>query len=882
MIISNYNILPLTNDKLFEQFVCDFFNELHNTNSFQLYGTSGQNQNGIDIISFEKEIVIQCKAKNIARLDNKIRQELESGLISDLNKFLEYKKKKAHSLNKFVFATTWRNDTHLIDKCNELSKEKAICVEYWSWDRLTENLSESLFKKYFSYFKKLNKNYYKSSDEISVVCSINVDRSKPILNQTYDYLSQKFDDINVLPSNMFIGEYPFKNEKRDSFYRQDFTLHIVNEELVRLFKSFKIEDDTLVNNFDTDNSFKKANFIVKTLTQNHIFNVQGNTADTFKTIRVLNKNEKNKKLDIFERFKFAEVYGSLSKIEETNLEANLELGYFYYKIGDLLVSKDYFLKAKDIAEKENKEISFLICNHNLYHLGRLIDFRFWDLDNKKHIVSSLKDHNIEEIKVRKVNEPIKKLLLNNAFFLNAQNAIRQRKEKIVEKYFSYLRGGRSSSNFDWNILYEYATLHAFLNKNYVIFDVYSDYENVIHDLIESVFASYSIRNGQDRVVRIDDYLLNHIILYAQTVEIEKYIKRFYLYKLEYTATSNEGDDFVTLFNNFLGNDFLQFKNALNNVCAEARDKFWNQSSRYFNNMILLLGILDFDKNKTNQLAKKTIKHIENCLNYFKSGHANLTNKYVYQFFIRKHKLIDSTVLKQLILFAYKKENFYLVEYFEDLSHQLRETERKLNFTENQFRNIILPFVKGKLDSRKFSNYDDNVLYLYDLLNESQQEHISNLYLNELDKQFDYNLYYLLVIYNIIEINYNDNLNKFLGTINISEEKSVNRDIFNEPPKYNRYAKLDSLANMCFKCDINLQEPRFSKFKKTNSYYRWLFDIDNYNYKKEFDPYWISEYQTKFYKEHFKKSKILKSNVLKSLQNNFDIKLEKIFLNTFSV
>lgn len=54
---------PLNDEYVFEEFIRDLFNSMHQTQSFQLYKTKGASQHGIDVFSTEKKVVIQCKKK---------------------------------------------------------------------------------------------------------------------------------------------------------------------------------------------------------------------------------------------------------------------------------------------------------------------------------------------------------------------------------------------------------------------------------------------------------------------------------------------------------------------------------------------------------------------------------------------------------------------------------------------------------------------------------------------------------------------------------------------------------------------------------------------------------------------------------------------------
>jgi hypothetical protein len=146
-LIESLQILPPWNDDVkFENFITAYFNDIGNTLSYDRFGRSGQKQDGLDIYSTEKKTVIQCKLKLISGgNDEKIRKELIKELETDFNSFVIYNKKNQLSFNKFIFASTYHSDTHIITECAKLATD-SISVEYWSWDRIKNNISEKIFR----------------------------------------------------------------------------------------------------------------------------------------------------------------------------------------------------------------------------------------------------------------------------------------------------------------------------------------------------------------------------------------------------------------------------------------------------------------------------------------------------------------------------------------------------------------------------------------------------------------------------------------------------------------------------------------------------------------------------------------------------------------
>ncbi len=147
--MSKYQFPPLKDEKEFESLVNDLCIEKFGI-EFQVYGRKGQNQNGIDGISFssnKKQIVYQCKNKFIIRDEQKIKKEL----LEDIENEVISASKKFTNIDTFIFANSYKQDTVIQDKAVDLSTKYGFSVISWSWEEI-EGLLEihlNVAKKYY-------------------------------------------------------------------------------------------------------------------------------------------------------------------------------------------------------------------------------------------------------------------------------------------------------------------------------------------------------------------------------------------------------------------------------------------------------------------------------------------------------------------------------------------------------------------------------------------------------------------------------------------------------------------------------------------------------------------------------------------------------------
>ncbi|OXB21472.1 hypothetical protein B0A80_16890 [Flavobacterium tructae] len=869
--LSSFQLFPIVNDQEFEAFVCDIFNGLDKTTSYELFGRKGQKQHGIDIFSTDKQTVIQCKHKLIDRPDQKIREELIEDFNIEINNFKSFNESHDNHFKTFIVASTFKNDTHLSGESIRLSKLHNIRFEYWSWNKLISNVGEEIIQKYYDYFRKSLALYY--SDTTSKESQIPIESDLPYLNQLYNFLSIRFRDINVLHSKMFIHDNVFKNQLNDYSSRRVFTYKTYNEELFSLLEPLQFENNALMNTFGDDSQqFHMFDFITKTLCENGIETISGKKYGQVKSI-INRKSEQEDYFDNFEKFMFIDTLRSLPQSKSDNsLEEILRQGYFYYKFGDLLKSKDLFQRASIKAVKENKKISYLIAQHNLLHLSKFIEWGYFDLPEKYKIVKELKEINLEDIEVDSIDFKIKEIIVSRSFFTSAKDSIQSYTKKVEEMYHSYLRGAVNSVNFEEEIDYEYSILHRFVSKNYVVYDQYSDYTEIIVNLFNSLMASFSIKKGQNKIEYLNDFYLYHLVEYGDVREFEKYLKRYNVYEIPYKKLEDQDYQFVNLFMNFTNSSTDELNTLLEENDEYLFEIFKERYNSIFQNFLFFSGILLLKSEDVSRITLGIFKVLEN---------EKLVERYnyesIYNYFIRKNNQIENGLLIQLFLFIAENDGYFDSNKMINLINELRYSKITLNFTGPQFSQILL-YLKEKTEQ---SGDYHMLVTMFEILGSRQKKILSETLNSNLNNGFDRDLCSLMLIYDLIDIDTKGYFNQFIDSIEIANEHPIGRNTHSsQDPASIRYSILDDLFNIAFKYNLCLSDQRFSKFKGVSRYYDWLLDIDHFDYS-EFDPYWIAKYNTKYYYAHMKKHEvILKKEIQKHIHLTQDARLKKIFYTIF--
>lgn len=122
-------------------------NSTWNTTSFQLFGSKGHKQHGIDVYSSELGLAVQCKKKDITRKASILRKELKNELIAEAEKV----DAAGLDIKTFILASTFTNHPELIQQAEEIAADLPFQVRYLGWPEIENAIN---------HFDDLRKQYY--------------------------------------------------------------------------------------------------------------------------------------------------------------------------------------------------------------------------------------------------------------------------------------------------------------------------------------------------------------------------------------------------------------------------------------------------------------------------------------------------------------------------------------------------------------------------------------------------------------------------------------------------------------------------------------------------------------------------------------------------
>ncbi|SMC44271.1 PIN domain-containing protein [Pedobacter africanus] len=693
---------------------------------------------------------------------------------------------------------------------------------------------------------------------------------KNVLDSLYYLFHDLYAEISFIPVHLLKNYYPFRESENIHPYYSLFALYEINSKLITLFEQIKIDtthnDYKIVNHAyfnGVENHKEKLDFVLQKLTNNLIFNLEGNLRDNFSRVKVYYAKQEfcTCAKCSYSRFDFMSVLKRL-EVAPKNLDEKFKHAYIQYQLKNYKATYNLLLEIRDEAYVSKKYIQYFISQHNLSHLGVFLSSPFYGRMMSDQDKKSLKliDPIEECVKLKSLTDyDLLHYIAKGDFFSWAFQDISNATEQIVQHYRSQLLGGWSSNNFVWKLIESFTNLEFFIGNNFIMYEHYSNFDELFNFVTKGILASHAMNLEQEGAYReFDNTWIKKFIFYGSTKTILKYFGKFELRQLKYDKKS-PGINFIDLAKNLLNNK-RGFQKEFEKVADEDNDFLGTTLDKYVENLITMAGLIELENKDVNQFANILLRFI-------KANHIDhITQNAITQFVARKSSAFTQRLLtKYITLYNGSKLKGNTV-----LAFLLS------NLTEKPAEIIIPDMVAGCLDRNKKGNepIDYELLFqLHKMADADERISISNMINQHLESHFNMRLYHVSVISEFIPFD-EKMLFKRLSKIDTTRKNPTNRLFFKE--KDYRNVDLDALINICFKFNINTRTKRFQKFSEKHDYYKWLLNMDQFDYN-HFDIDWPSSYRTFYYFREMAKSKNLISHFIDYMETNSNPLLQDTFV-----
>ncbi len=733
-------------------------------------------------------------------------------------------------------------------------------------DKIHPTIQKRFPKTIINYFKNIIDffNYIKSNDDFVLMnttqnsnpeFSYKSTLKKTDIDSLYYLFHEKYQEINFIPTFILGRYYPFTDSEESKVHHNLFTLYSVRENVGAFFekvniiegKSIKIEDA----NFEdiTDDCLMKTEYVLRHLTNNLVSYLSLEKNRKLINIHYFQLTECDCCRCSFNSFEFKNTFSIIKETPySTNLKDNLKVAFINYKMGNYATAFNLYIGILKDSLPQKKYITNFIAHYNLKQISKFIFFnegsdnelikifRKIDLKQEAQNLKSKTDYNL-----------LSHIVSDDFFNYPFQN-IAELSDELVSDYYTVLNGGFSTNQSTLKMIEVFAKIEAFINDNYIIYDIYSNFHKLFELFTKGLFASHAISDkSQNRLNFFDEYLIRNFLFYGKKDTIIEYFYRFNLKSLKYKNVNSEKDLFLEIAFNILG-DYKYTQAAIENYADKDSERFHDKFNSIFENLLTMASLLDIDTCGLNKFAQKLIAFLKEeppiyhyCFSSIKS------------FFNRKGKSLENELLNEFFLF-----------YLDKIDTNEPLFESIVNSFEDNSNIKITPKKLTELSKKLLKNDSQFLLYnLYTKVNSKNKKIVQTIISKSLETTFVFEHYYQALLYDIITFDRNM-LFKLINNVELNNEGDKLRNSFFGSRNDYQKGMIDKLINLCFKFNIKTNTKRFERLKEIHPYYRWLLDMRNFDYTT-FDTEWVLNYPTIYYHNAMSKSKETINALVESLK-----------------
>lgn len=532
--------------------------------------------------------------------------------------------------------------------------------------------------------------------------------------------------------------------------------------------------------------------------------------------------------------------------KDIDYEDEFKKASIYFHLGNYKKAHDTYKELSTYFLKEKKYVYYFICFYNL----KMLKFEEVNLDE---IILGIQKEGVTK-EVIQVLSWIKE----NKFYLTTMIDIYGVLEKVEEGCKSKNRGIEYNKFYG---LYSVLSKIQLLQRNHIIPNYHTE-SNIVEGCLEAFLKLYKIRAAHyDSMYPI---FINRILLYVKNTPSLR------------TIFDDHSSGLIK----------LQNENYLVDIINNYTDSYTNiQNTKLRNtllqNIYILLANVEVNEKDLNECIKRIIQFKGKEKNKIVTiiGNTEVLDEFLY-FLEKQGNKLNQENLEEIIKFFIQNnhDDYYLDHYDYYLNLII---SRAWEFLSNnpyyqatkEFRAIIDKRLKKFiLDKKSF----ERLAYLYNLANREDKGKIKEILTNKLTTSFNFILYQICIFAEIIEFEDGDFLHAFIEKI--KQESTWNkRPNDNYMTDSNRF--LDEFIHYAYRFNKCLEIVEEQKLHKNIPYYKWLSNPEAFDYET-FEPIWLIYYKNEYYFERFKKIPAIKQAIEKSLKNNFNDELSKIYIEYF--
>ena len=459
---------------------------------------------------------------------------------------------------------------------------------------------------------------------------------------------------------------------------------------------------------------------------------------------------------------------------------------------------------------------------------------------------------------------------NDHIFIDLKDEISVNHFEVVENFERYKNGGGLlGESKAHKMLRNVSELVSFYTRNYIIFDEFPKFKNVVATALEGLLISFATdKKYTGRFEHFDEFTIDLWLQYGDAGKISKTLTKYKINNLNIEPKPLEY--LIQIGHNFLSMNHTESKFWSNVRESDDFNKmvlnqfFSDKFRERFNNLFLLLSLIKFDK------SEQIISVIDKLVTFLQYPNELywFNIEYLNQFIAKNEHLFTKEHIEKMLSIASDKNQFN-EETYELISKIAITNNLNINFS-NKF------FIDGLLNNeRETIRKYDTLISIWKIADFELKTYISRTIEEYLSEHFSFYLFINAVNNEVLHIDmFFDKCIKHLNEMPLGREEQ--EDIFG-----NKKANLEFRAFIIFILDneIDFKDERLTNLKEFGDFEQFGLNPNQFDYSK-FKIEWLRYYGFKSFMEKIKNNQSIKTIIEEHLKSNFNERMSRLYFNWF--
>ena len=536
----------------------------------------------------------------------------------------------------------------------------------------------------------------------------------------------------------------------------------------------------------------------------------------------------------------------------------------------------HFIEVND--GNSAKRLELFLSYYNLTRLYNLVAF-YKDTSNE-NLINRLKAIDLDDIiceNFQKSDGPLREMILelrDDQILRRSKKRVDKLLEQVKTVKDSYSRGSSyiSVGNYTSELHHELCLVYSFYNRNYLVGDAYSNYQDIVSSCFEGLLIS---QNLEKYPYRLPEFQLFHLIEVTLNVQSEP-LRR--ILETQGTLVTNKEDlkKFIPRLFNFLSSFYeeVMIGEHPNQYMQEhlLTYDFENKCGNIFSNLFQILTYTKIDQDQWDSrigLALTKFLKTEDFLHWHQLQKLGE--------FIEKHgNLFVASELIEVLKISNQKSQVSVNKY----QYLIRSVCRALSVHHPDYKVNNEAFILKALANAVNDNGQvifDELIPITHIVGAESRAEIINFIEERLKKNFHLDRYEDCIREKVLTVSNKELFNKYLIGQSQSSHKGFLGVVEGKPQFQDFY--FYNFALLLYSENITLDREQLSLFKDHSQFEQWLLNPHDFDYN-QFDVVWLYAVQNKWFLDKLKGIPKIKQVLHDHLIGNHDAVLSQLYFNIF--